>query len=464
MTNPLLLAHALVGRADLPIPAWLFAWGASLVLIVSFIALSFAWKEPRLEGDSWRPVSEGLSRALTGPVTCFAAALIGVFLFGLTIWAGLEGTEAPDRNFTLTFVFVTFWLGMVALSVLIGDVFRAFNPWRAIARAFSGGFRLIAGQSAPAPFAYPKRLGRWPAVIGLLAFAYLELIYGASGLTVGLNPEKAAIAILVYSAITFVAMALFGIETWIRNGETFSVYMSMFSRLAPLEVRDGRLGVRRPLSGAVGWAKVPGSVGLVVAAIGITSFDGGKEGVFSGAISSVFDAMRDIGFGPVAAFRITDSAFMLAIVLGVGAVFALGILGMRTIDRTRSPLELRRAFGHSLIPIALAYLVAHYFSLFVFQEQAQFTFLLSDPLGTGKDYFGTASSGIDYSVIGSTAVWYVQVAALVIGHVAGLVLAHDRAIAIYGDPQQATRSQYWMLSVMVAFTCFGLYLLSQANA
>ncbi len=459
-----LLAHALVGRQDLPIPAWLFAWGASLVLIVSFMALSFAWREPRLEGDSWRPVSERLSALLAGPATLVLAGAAGVFLWGLVIWSGLHGTDAPDRNFSLTFVFVTFWLGMAFLSALFGDVFRAFNPWYAIARVASRGFRAIAGQTAPTPFAYPEWLGRWPAAAGLLGFVWLELIYGASGLTVGLNPETTAVAVLVYSAITFIAMALFGVERWIDRGETFSVYMNMFSRLAPLEVRDGRLGVRRPLSGATEWAKVPGSVGLVVTAIGATSFDGGAEGAFDSAIRSCIDALRDIGFDLTAAFRIADTGFLIAVVFGVAAVFALGVYGMRGVDPSRSTGELRRAFGHTLIPIALAYLVAHYFSLVVFQEQAQFTFLLSDPLGNGSDIFGTADNGIDYGAIGATAVWYVQVATLVIGHVAALTLAHDRAIALFGDARTAARSQYWMLSVMVVFTCFGLFLLSQANA
>jgi len=127
--------------------------------------------------------------------------------------------------------------------------------------------------------------------------------------------------------------------------------------------------------------------------------------------------------------------------------------------------KLRTGFAHTLIPIAFAYLVAHYFSLFVFQEQAQFTYLLSDPLGTATtDLFGTASAGVDYNVLSANAIWYVQVAALVIGHVAGLTLAHDRATAYWGDYRQAARSQYWMLAVMVSFTCFGLYLLSVGNA
>ena len=130
-------------------------------------------------------------------------------------------------------------------------------------------------------------------------------------------------------------------------------------------------------------------------------------------------------------------------------------------SRTRRLGEL---FGHAFISIALAYVVAHYFSAVVDQEQAQFGFLLSDPLGDGSDYFGTADNGINYGAISATAVWYIQVAALVIGHVIALVLGHDRALKVYGDTRTAARSQYWMLALMVGFTSLGLYLLSQSNA
>jgi hypothetical protein len=457
------LAHALVGREDLPIPAWLFAWGASLVLIVSFFALSAGWKTARFESDSWRPVSPALSRWLLNRATEVLAGALSVGLLGLTVWAGLEGTEAPDRNFALTFIFVTVWLGFPVLSVLLGDLFRAFNPWRALGRLTGRGFEAIAGQR-PAHLDYPERLGRWPAALGLVAFVWLELVYGSSGgVSVGVAPHTAAVATLAYTGYTLAAMAVFGTEQWCRRGETFSVYFNMFSRLAPLEVRDGRLGARRPFSGAARWATVPGSVALVVASIATTSFDGAQEGALEEPISDTFDRLVDAGLGLTGALRLTDTLFMALCLAGIAAVFLLGVQGMRTVRGSPPAERLRSSFAHSLIPIALAYLVAHYFSLFLFQEQAQFTYLLSDPLGEGADVFGTASGGIDYGLIGVTAVWYVQVAALVVGHVCGLILAHDRAVSLYGDAREAGRSQYWMLAVMVSFTCFGLYLLSQAN-
>jgi hypothetical protein len=456
-------AHALVGRQDLPIPTWLFAWGASLVLIVSFALLSVAWKAPRLQKDSWRPSRGWISAGVLNPVTDVLAGLLGVILLVTVVYSGLEGIEAPDRNFSLTFVFVTFWLGLVLLSVLFGDVFRAFNPWRAIARFFSGIFSLVARQSAPAPLSYPERVGHWPAVAGIVAFVWLELVYG-SGLSIGLRPEVVAQATLVYTAITFVAMALFGIDRWIERGEAFSVYFRMFSKLAPVEVRDGRLGWRKPLSGATTWGSVPGSLALVLVTIGATSYDGATEGALASPITDTFDLLHDVGLGVVAAFRLNGSLWMLIVIGAVTLLFMLGVRGMHTVKGSPPVRELARDFAHTLIPIALAYLVAHYFSLFVFQEQAQFTYLLSDPLGDGSDLFGTAQNAVDYGLIGANGVWYTQVGALVLGHVAALTLAHDRALAIYGTTREAVRSQYWMLAVMVGFTCLGLFLLSQANA
>ncbi len=166
----------------------------------------------------------------------------------------------------------------------------------------------------------------------------------------------------------------------------------------------------------------------------------------------------------VAAFRVNGTLWMAIVIGAVSLLFLLGVRGMHTVKGSPPARELARSFAHTLIPIALAYLVAHYFSLFVFQEQAQFTYLLSDPLGDGSDLFGTAQGGVDYGLIGANGVWYTQVGALVIGHVTALTLAHDRALAIYGSTREAVRSQYWMLAVMVGFTCLGLYLLSQANA
>src|ERR1044072_3506570 len=176
------------------------------------------------------------------------------------------------------------------------------------------------------------------------------------------------------------------------------------------------------------------------------------------------DSLRNIGFSQATALEIAFTIGLVVIVMVVAGLYQLGVRGMRRasdIDMTAEELGAR--FVHSLVPIALAYVVAHYFSLLVVQGQAMF-YLVSDPLGTGANIFGTAEGTIDSPLCSATTIWSVQVAALVVGHVAGLILAHDRALVTFKDGRTATRSQYWMLAVMIAFTSLGLWLLSAANS
>ena len=351
------------------------------------------------------------------------------------------------------------------VSVLFGNLFAAFNPWNALAAPVGSVWRSFAGR-APRHLEYPERIGRWPAAVGLAAVVWLELIYGSgNGVAVGVEPAAIATATIIYSVYTLVMIALFGREKWLANGEVFSVYFGMFASLGKLQVRDGLLGVRKLFSGSASWVVGPGSVAVAVTSVGTTTFDGASEGVFSSILSSLDDFFSGAGLGALASGRIA-ATFVLALSIGmVALIYLAGVRGMETVPGAPPRRKLWRGFGHVLIPIAFAYLVAHYFSLFVFQIQAQFTYLLSDPLGTGTtDLFGTAGSGIDYGVITPEVTWYVQVGALVVGHVVALALAHDRAVAYWGDYRSAARSQYWMLAVMVAFTCFGLFLLSITNA
>ncbi|MBN8866807.1 MAG: fenitrothion hydrolase [Solirubrobacterales bacterium] len=433
--------------------------------MVSFFALSAGWRRVRYESDSWREVAPAFGRAVTSlPVRVLCGAF-GLFLLGVSIYAGFDGTEAPDRNVALTLLFVTAWLGFPLLGILIGNLFPAFSPWNAIAAPIGWAWRKVAG-SAPRHLAYPERLGRWPAVVGLFLFVWMELVYGeGSGVAVGVSPEAVAKAATFYSVYTLAMTAVFGREAWFRYGETFQVYFGMFGTLGKFEVRGRQLGLRRFLSGSTRWVDgIAGSVAFVICSIGTTTFDGAQEGVFKDGIEKLIGWLGDIGFGPTMAVRASSTIFMLLSIGIVALVFFAGVRGMSTVPGAPDRSTLWRTFAHALIPIAFAYLLAHYFSLFFFQEQAQFTYLLSDPLGTGRtDLFGTASYGIDYNAISNQVVWYVQVGALVAGHVAGLMLAHDRAIAIWKDFRAAARSQYWMLAVMVAFTCFGLFLLSVSN-
>ena len=450
------LAHGFGGRQTLPIPKWLFGWGAAVVLVASFVGLAVLWPQPRLERATERRVV-GIPRFLD-PL----AGLIGVAIFVLVVYAGFTGSQtSTTNNLAPTLIFYVFWVGLAIVSPIVGDLFKALNPWRAIARAVAW-IAAKAGRGAlPAPLSYPTWLGRWPAAIGILAFAWVELAYGGRG-----DPSNLATLALVYAAVQFVGMSLYGIETWNRYGDGFAVLYGLFARISPLHWTREALHVRRPLSGLTTLDPVPGTVAVLCVIIGTTSFDGFSGGEAWGTIApELMSFWRSLGFGQATALELASTVGLVAGVLIVAGLYRLGVLGMQSVDpRDLTPTNTVAArFAHSLVPIGLAYVVAHYFSA-LGDEGQRMAYLISDPLGTGANIFGTSGATVDYTWISANAIWYVQVGALVIGHIAGLVLAHDRALVSFGDTRTATRSQYWMLAVMIAFTSLGLWLLSAASA
>ncbi len=447
------LAHGIVGRQDLPIPRWLFAWAAAVVLVISFVGLAVLWPKPRYQDPD--PALDKRRFTLPAALTFeILAGIIGVGLFVLTIYAGFAGVQTDSANFAPTFIFYIFWVGLPLLSLFLGDVFRAFNPWRAVARAVAGVAAAVSGDKGlPAPLPYPARLGRWPAVVGIFGFAWLELAY--SGRT---DPSHMAVISCVYAAGQLIGMSIYGIEPWTQRGDAFSVYFGLFARLSPLRWQEGRLHTRPILSGVPSLPEAPGTVALLCTMIGTTSFDGFTQGpLWNDNIQTFQGWFIDLGFNAEHAIEIANTLGMVFIVLVVSGLYRLGIAGMVGIGGKKDAGELARAFAHTLVPIALAYVIAHYYSALV-QSGQSILYLSSDPLGDGSDYLGFADVTIHYP--SANSIWYVQVGALVLGHAAGLTLAHDRALALYRKARDATRSQYWMLAVMVGFTSLGLWLLS----
>jgi hypothetical protein len=457
-------AHGIVGKADLPIPVWLFSWTAAIVLVVSFVALSTLWRTPQLQGEHRRRLlsssGAGGARSRVALLLETAGGAIGLALFALVLYSGFAGAQVPGANFSVTFIYVIFWIGVPVLSVLFGDVFAALNPWRTCARLCRGALDLMRGDARAAPpLRYPGRLGVWPAVAGLVGFAWLELVYVNRD-----APSLLAALSLGYFVVMLAGMLVFGVEEWGRSADGFGVYFNLLSRLSPL-VRDERgfLCWRRPLSGVTNLQMRAGTVTLICAIIGTTTFDGfSNGGIWRKAEPHVQSVFGDLGLGATPAQELAYSLGLLACIGLIAAVYRLGTLGVRSVGDRYDVGELTRAFAHTLVPIAFAYVLAHYFSLLLWQGQA-IGYLASDPLGDGSNLFGTAGYQIDYQVISYAAIWYVQVAALIVGHVGGLALAHDRALVMYREPEEAVRSQYWMLAVMVAFTSFGLWLLSDVG-
>lgn len=430
-------AHGLGGRLDLPVPLWLFVYGAAAVVVVSFVALGVLWKRPRLQDRvEGRTLPEPLQRILRSPVAEGVVRTASVAAFIVVLTAAAAGTNAPGANIAPVFVYVWFWVGLAFVHPLFGNWWATISPWDSLARFLGIGHRPRRE--------YPKAWGLWPAAVLLLGFLWMELVYPFSA-----NPRSLAIAMAVYTVITMVGMAVFGRESWNRHGEAFAVYFGLLARLAPLSRRaDGRVVLRPPLAGLPGIEPRPGLVAFVMVVIGSTTFDG-----FTGtALWTAWTRGLSVG-GQVA----TGTVGLVAVVGLVSLAYTGSMMAASAVARTPwHPLAVR--FVHSLVPIAFAYVSAHYFSFLFLEGQAGIA-LASDPYGLGWDLFGTAGYAINFALLSAVAVWYVQVAAIVSGHVAGVVLAHDRAMAAF-RPGLAVRTQYALLAVMVLFTVGGLVILS----
>jgi hypothetical protein len=432
-------AHGLGGRLDLPVPVWLFVFGAAAAVVVSFVALGVLWKEPRLEERSpGRLLPRSLQRVLLSRVLEAIVRLVALAAFVLVVAAAIGGRDAPSQNLAPVFVYVWFWVGLAFVHAFLGNWWATLSPWDTLARFLGIGERPRRE--------YPKAWGVWLAAVLLTGFLWMELVSPS-----GASPRALGWAIGVYTVITLVGMAVFGREEWNRSGEAFAVYFGFLSRMSVLARRkDGRVVIRPPLAGLPELRPRPGLVAFVMVLIGSTTFDG-----FSGT-STWIAWTGGLSAAPLA---LAGTAGLVATILAVSLAYALSMAAASSVARIPwHPLSVR--FVHSLVPIAFAYVAAHYFSFLVLEGQGGLA-LLSDPFGLGWNLFGTGSWAINFTLLSAVAIWYVQVTAIVTGHVAGVVLAHDRSVAQFRGGL-AMRTQYALLAVMVMFTVTGLVILSGA--
>ncbi|MFP3901504.1 MAG: hypothetical protein ACLFXM_11670 [Acidimicrobiia bacterium] len=432
-------AHGVGGRTDLPLPLWLFTNGAAIALLVSFVALRALWPRPRLAAAAeGRRLPEAIQRA-AGPLAVVArAAGLGAFLVVLS--AAIWGVDSTPDNLAPVAVYVVFWVGIPIASVVLGDVWRVLNPFDTLA-ALAGWararVRTTAGPRRDDP-AGPS----WTAPVLLFSFVWLELAYVEPS-----RPRAVAAWLVAYSAVVLGATARWG-RGWLRHGEGFTVLFGLLAHIAPLS-RDerGTLRLRPPLSGLAHVEATPAVTGVIVVALGSTTFDGlGRTEFWLDVIGGRTD-------------------WQLTALNTVGLVWVIGIVwlayqfAVRAAARIgdRSITETSLAFVASLVPIVFAYAVAHYFSLLVFEGQGALA-LASDPYGRAWNLFGTADNTIDYRAVSTATIAYVQVAAIVVGHVAAVVSAHDRSVELW-PRRLAERTQYPMLAVMIAYTVGGLAIL-----
>ena len=426
------LAHGIGGRSDLPVPLTFFLAGGTVVLILSFAALSALWPEPRLQqAPALRRLNFPGFRLLTAALT-----ILGVVGLVLVVATGLGGVNNSSSNPAPILLWVFFWLVIPFLAVFVGNLYRFVNPWTTLARwlKLGGEERIDFGMSR----------GMYAAAGLFFAFTWLELVYPDPS-----APRIVAAAALTYTIIMFVSIDRLGAATTVESVDAFSAYNRMFAGISPVTTDpEGNPAWRGWLRGLPLLNELPGLTVFLVVMIGTVTFDG-----MSGTpwFSDVFGDFGGSVFG--------GTVLLVATVgfIGMGYGWASQVAA-RIAGDDWSARRVADRFAHSLVPIAFAYAFAHYFTLVVFEGQILLS-TMSDPFGQGWDLFGTVDREIDFTLLTPTAVWWVQVFAIVGGHLAGVVLAHDRALADF-PPDVAVKTQYAMLVLMVGLTGIGLSILA----
>jgi hypothetical protein len=434
------LAHGIGGAKDLPISPELAIAGAVAALTVSFTVLAIAWRKPRYDAATSGRPAPGMTAIVDS--TAFAVALrtAGFALFLYTVMAAVLGKDLTINPFFGVF-YVWWWVGLVPVSFLLGPVWKAISPVRTINLAFA---KLSGSDPDTGVFTYPERLGYWPAAFGLFAFVWLELVYPYA---TELGPVRLWCA--VYVAAMLLGGALFG-NTFYERADPFEVYSTLVGRMSIWGRRNGLLVIRSPLANLDSVDVRPGLLAVVAVLFGSTAFDSFRE-------STVW--VKFIQSTTVSGELLNNLA-LLSFCASVGLIFAAGSV-LTGVEDGQRRTALPNQFAHSIVPIVIGYIVAHYLSYFV--EVGQSTLMLmSDPLSNGSNWLDTGNMKVNYWLsYHPTLLANTKVGAVVTGHVLGVIAAHDRAIRLLPKRHQLT-GQLPLLFAMVAFTVGGLYLLFAA--
>lgn len=437
---PLILPmHGLGGGADLPIPASFAIAGGTAALALSFVVLLLAWRTPRFStAGGERAVPAGLAAFLDSPGWTMSIRALGMAFFCFMLWPALFGPDLLN-NPTFGVVYVWLWVGIVPASLLFGRFYRAVSP----ARTLHLMLAKVAGRPPGEGIRrYPARLGYWPAAIGLFAFVWLELV---SPQATYLGSVRAWFA--CYLAAMLLGGAIFG-ERWLERADPFEVYSTLLAHLSPWGRNDeGDLVWISPLRHL---ARVPGEAGLVATVavlLASTAYDSWRESVtwIRFVQSSSIDQ------------TVLGTAGLLTAVTVVGVVFMAASMATG-VDESVDRWQIPRQLAHSIVPIVVGYMVAHYLNFFV-QVGSQTLIQISDPIGTGANLFGTGGWEVNYWFSQhATFLATTKVVAIVTGHVLGVIAAHDRALEILPRRHQVA-GQLPLLIAMVLYTYMGLYLL-----
>lgn len=458
MIDPVIEAHGIGGQADLPIPLEFAIIGAVTALIASFVVLTVAWREPRFATAPVRRAPALLERVVRSRAMAVALRTLGMVLFAFAAVTAVFGENSLTNPF-FGMVYVWWWVGLVALSLFLGPVWRAISPVRTINDLLA---RASGGDPERGIRDYPAWLGHWPAALGLYAFVWLELVYR-------FPTELGAVRLwcALYVAVMLVGGAVYG-NRFYEHADPFEVYSTLVGRLSGWAVVDGRLGWRGPLANLATTPPRPGLVAVVGVLFGSTAFDSFRESSYwlvttyeSSLSKSTLDNLGLLTFCVVASGTFAAASSAIGFQASWGRV---GRIPLPTVEATDLGIPRRRLasrFAHSLVPIVAGYIFAHYLTLLI-DVGTQTLARASDPFGQGWNMLGTAGLEPTYWFsYHPTVLAVIKVLAVVIGHVAAAVAAHDRSLELLPRRHQIT-GQLPVLVLMVVFTAGGLYLLFNA--
>ena len=454
-------AHSFGTIYNLPVPFWMYAYGAAAALVVSFVIVGYfvTATSVNAEARTYDPPSRAWLDAITSPKVRAAARVTSVTLLLFTIVTGLVGSRSAMLNWNMTFFWILFVLVFTYLTAFIGDVYAIVSPWRVICdwvERWRPG--LLRGR-----FPYPTRLAYYPALVLYVAFIWIELFART-------QPWSLSWILIGYTIVNVAGAWLIGMEAWFRYGEFFAVFLRIVAKIAPFEVEAGRIVLRQPFMGLVKEPAEHASLLLfILFMLSSTAFDGVHDTL---AWTQLF--WRDIYplLEPLAAGRAQPYLFLVDfyyywqwLSLALSPFFYLAIylffisLVKLITSSSLSVRELALRFAYSLVPIAFVYNVTHYYTLIVSQGLS-IVRIASDPLGIGWDLFGTASWLSTPVLLDAGSIWHTQVWLILFGHIVSVYLAHVEAMRIFPKSRRAIASQLPMLVLMVIFTTLGLWILS----
>ncbi|SPM27338.1 hypothetical protein MTAB308_815, partial [Mycobacterium terramassiliense] len=442
------LAHGLGGSGDLPVPYLYAMVGAAWALTFTFALVAFAWRRPRFDPRKpGRPVPAALASFVDARATRWTAAALALLFAAWVVAAGVCGPQT-DSNALLGAFYVLLWVGLVALSLAFGPVWRVLSPMRTVYALLRRAAPQSLGRSR---WSYPEGWGYRPAALGLFAFVWLELA----------SPNSASLPLVEAWLLGYAVLMLGGAwlcgPRWLARADPFGVYSMAVSRLCPFRRNpdSGRIVVGNPLDHLPSLPVRPGVVVLLAVLLGSTAFDSfSSSPTWRGFADGI---ARGFGRSPTLSSAVLRTAGLIVFISVVALTFSLAARATGGVDR-----EQRRALpgqmAHSLIPIVVGYIFAHYLSYLVERGQ-QAVFALADPLGRGWNPLGLAHFHVAYVLSSHPPVLAgIKVACVVTGHILAVIAAHDKALRLLPAGHQLT-GQLTMMLVMVGYTFTGLYLL-----